>query len=37
MEAAVDAVIVIDHRGRMLAVNDSTRRIFGFRTDQMLG
>jgi two-component system, LuxR family, sensor kinase FixL len=37
MEAAVDAVIVIDHHGRMLAVNDSTRRIFGFRTDQLLG
>lgn len=37
MEAAVDAVIVIDHRGRILAVNDSTRRIFGFRTDELLG
>ncbi len=37
MEAAVDAVIVIDHRGRMLAVNDSTRRIFGFRADELLG
>ncbi len=37
MEAAVDAVIVIDHHGRMQAVNDSTRRIFGFRTDQLLG
>jgi len=37
MEAAIDAVIVIDHRGRILAVNDSTRRIFGFRTDQLLG
>jgi two-component system, sensor histidine kinase len=37
MDAAVDAVIVIDHRGRMLAVNDSTRRVFGFRTDELLG
>jgi two-component system sensor kinase FixL len=37
MEAAVDAIVVIDHRGRMLAVNDSTRRIFGFRTDELLG
>lgn len=37
MEAAVDAVIVIDHRGRMLAVNESTQRIFGFRTDELLG
>ena len=37
MEAAVDAVVVIDHRGRILAVNDSTRQIFGFRVDQLLG
>jgi len=37
MEAAIDAVIVIDHRGRILAVNDSTRRIFGFRVDELLG
>jgi two-component system sensor kinase FixL len=37
MEAAVDAVIVIDHHGRMLAVNDSTRRVFGYRTDELLG
>ena len=37
MEAAVDAVIVIDHHGRMLAINDSTRRIFGYRTDELLG
>lgn len=37
MEAAVDAIIVIDHRGRMLAVNDSTVRIFGFRADELLG
>lgn len=37
MEAAVDAVIVIDHRGRILAVNESTRRIFGFRPDELLG
>lgn len=37
MEAAVDAVIVIDHRGRMTAVNDSTRRLFGYRTDELIG
>jgi two-component system sensor kinase FixL len=37
MEAAVDAIIVIDHRGRILAVNDSTQRLFGFRTDELLG
>ena len=37
MEAAVDAVIVIDHDGRMLAVNESTRHIFGFGIDELLG
>jgi two-component system sensor kinase FixL len=37
MEAAVDAVIVIDHRGRITAVNDAARRTFGYRTDEMLG
>ena len=37
MEAAVDAVVVIDNRGRMLAVNDAAGRIFGYRTDELLG
>jgi two-component system, LuxR family, sensor kinase FixL len=37
MEAAVDAIIVIDHQGRMLAVNEATRRAFGYRTDELLG
>jgi two-component system sensor kinase FixL len=37
MEAAVDAIVVIDHHGKILAVNDSARRIFGFRTDELLG
>ena len=37
MEAAVDAVIVIDHRGRMQAVNDAANRIFGYRSDELLG
>jgi two-component system sensor kinase FixL len=37
MEAAVDAIIVIDHRGRMAAVNDATCRIFGYRSDELLG
>lgn len=37
MEAAVDAIIVIDHRGTMLAANDSTRQVFGFRVDELLG
>jgi two-component system sensor kinase FixL len=37
MEAAVDAVIVIDHRGRMTAVNEATQRLFGFETGELLG
>jgi len=37
MEAAVDAIVVIDHRGTVLAVNDSTSRMFGYRADEMLG
>lgn len=37
MEAAVDAIIVIDHRGQIAAINDATRRMFGYRTDELLG
>jgi two-component system sensor kinase FixL len=37
MEAAVDAIIVIDHRGRVQAVNDAASRIFGYRSDELLG
>jgi two-component system sensor kinase FixL len=37
MEAAVDAVVVIDHRGRITAANDATCRMFGYRTDELLG
>jgi len=37
MEAAVDAIVVIDHRGRVTAVNDATCRIFGYRSDELLG
>jgi two-component system sensor kinase FixL len=37
MEAAVDAIVVIDHRGRILATNDAACRTFGYRTDEMLG
>jgi len=37
MEAAVDAVIVMDHRGRVTALNDATCGMFGYRSDEMLG
>jgi two-component system, LuxR family, sensor kinase FixL len=37
MEAAVDAVLVIDHRGRMQAVNAAACRVFGYDTRELLG
>lgn len=37
MEAAVDAIVVIDHGGRVTAVNDAACRMFGHRTDELLG
>jgi two-component system sensor kinase FixL len=37
MEAAVDAVVIIDHRGSILAVNNAACRMFGYRTDELLG
>ena len=36
MQAAVDAIIVIDHRGRMAALNDAAWRMFGYRLDELL-
>jgi two-component system, LuxR family, sensor kinase FixL len=37
MEAAVDAIIVIDHHGQITAMNDATRRMFGYRSEELLG
>ena len=37
MEAAVDAIVVIDHQGRMQAVNEATCRTFGYETNELLG
>lgn len=37
MEAAVDAVIVIDHRGLITAANDATLNMFGYESVEMLG
>jgi two-component system sensor kinase FixL len=37
MDAAVDAVILIDDRGRIGAINLSTQRLFGYSVDQLLG
>jgi two-component system sensor kinase FixL len=37
MDAAVDAVVVIDHHGVIMGINESTSRMFGYRTDELLG
>jgi two-component system, LuxR family, sensor kinase FixL len=37
MQAAADAIIVIDHRGRMAALNDAACRMFGYRLDELFG
>lgn len=37
MEATVDAVIVIDHRGLITAVNEAARRVFGYAGDELVG
>jgi two-component system sensor kinase FixL len=37
MEAAVDAIVVIDHEGRITAMNDATRRMFGYDSGELLG
>jgi two-component system sensor kinase FixL len=37
LDAAVDAVIVIDHRGRMQAFNRAAERLFGYGAAEALG
>jgi PAS domain S-box-containing protein len=37
LEAALDAVIAIDHRGRILAFNPAAERIFGYDADAVMG
>jgi two-component system sensor kinase FixL len=37
MEAAVDAVIVIDGDGRITAMNDATHRMFGYASSDLVG
>lgn len=37
LDAAVDAIILIDHRGRMLLANRSAERMFGYRHDELVG
>jgi two-component system sensor kinase FixL len=37
LRTAVDAIIIIDQRGTIESVNLATERMFGFRSDEMLG
>ncbi|HET9862129.1 MAG TPA: PAS domain S-box protein [Steroidobacteraceae bacterium] len=37
MEAAVDAIVVIDHHGHIQNINQATRDLFGYRDDELLG
>jgi protein-histidine pros-kinase len=37
LEAAPDAVIVADHVGRVVLVNEQTRRLFGYPGEELLG
>jgi two-component system sensor kinase FixL len=37
LDAATDAVILIDHGGRILVVNRATERLFGWSADELLG
>ncbi|MEE2729853.1 MAG: MHYT domain-containing protein [Pseudomonadota bacterium] len=37
LQTAVDGIITINHRGIILAVNDATERMLGWRSDELLG
>src|SRR5215471_4875514 len=37
LDAAVDAVIIIDHRGTMQLVNHAAERLFGFKEEELVG
>jgi PAS domain S-box-containing protein len=37
LEAALDAIITIDHEGRVLHFNPAAERLFGYRHDEALG
>lgn len=37
VDCAVDAIIVIDRRGAVEAVNPATEQLFGFRADELVG
>jgi PAS domain S-box-containing protein len=37
LESAPDAMVLVDHDGRILMVNAQTERVFGFSRDELLG
>ena len=37
LKAAVDAIIITDHRGRIQEYNDAAERIFGYTTSEVIG
>jgi two-component system NtrC family sensor kinase len=37
LDAAADAIVVIDNRGRIVLVNAQTEELFGYRRDELLG
>lgn len=37
VEAATDAIVLADHQGRMVSVNNAAQRLFGYTTEEMLG
>lgn len=37
LDAAVDGIVMIDHRGRMTAFNRSAERLFGYEAAELLG